>query len=430
MSVALPESPRQLRWMLVRKLSAAAIAIGLVAGGVAYEVEVQRVEQAALDHAAKGAQHFDSALVQIVFDAKSPEKHVVLERLLDRSRFVGIRVFGPDKAPIYETWADIPPVLIDTVRFGQHQHDWPGPGQSHRNWIDAAGERMIQIVLPISKKDGNLAGYLECIDRIDGATLQAQREQVRNGALTASMAVAVTTLLLYPLLLAMLRQSADRSRRLLDSNLSLLRSLGNAIAKRDSDTDAHNYRVTFYAVALAEALKVPKRDISDLVVGAFLHDVGKIGIPDRILLKPGKLTTDEFAIMKTHALLGIEIVADNPWLAGAALTIRHHHERFDGSGYPDGLVGDTIPRTARIFSVVDVFDALTSERPYKKAMSLAEALAIIDGDSGRQFDPEVVQTFMEISPNLYAKTVQASSTDLRQEMRALLARYFRATITH
>ena len=430
MSIVLPESPRQLHWMLVRKLSTASIAIGLVAGGVAYQVEVRRVEQAALEHAAKGAQHFDSSLVQIILDAKSSEKHAALERLLDRSRFVGIRVFGTGKTPIYESWADIPPVLIDTVRFGQHQHDWPGPGQSHRNWIDADGERLIQVVLPLFGKDGKLAGYLECIDRLDEETLRAQREQVRSSALTASLSVLATALLLYPLLLAMLRQSADKSRRLLDSNLSLLRSLGNAIAKRDSDTDAHNYRVTFYAVALAETLEMPKRDISDLVVGAFLHDVGKIGIPDRILLKPGKLTTDEFEIMKTHALLGIEIVADNPWLAGAALTIRHHHERFDGSGYPDGLVGDAIPRTARIFSVVDVFDALTSERPYKKAMLLAEALTIIDGDSGRQFDPAVVEAFMNIAPSLYAKTVQADGTDLRQEMRALLARYFRTTATH
>ncbi len=425
MSIVLPESPRQLRWMLVRKLSTAAIVIGLIAGGVSYQVETRRAEQAALEHAAKGARHFDSSIIQLIADAKATGKHVDLNRLLDRSRFVGIRVFGPDKALIYETWEDIPPLLLTAVRSGKHQHDWPGLGQSHRNWIDAAGERLIQVVLPLVEKDGKLAGYLECIDRFDEETLRAQREQVRNGALTASLSVLVTAFLLYPLLLAMLRQSADRSRRLLDANLSLLRSLGNAIAKRDSDTDAHNYRVTFYAVALAEALNVPKRDISDLVVGAFLHDVGKIGIPDRILLKPGKLTADEFEIMKTHALLGIEIVADNPWLAGAALTIRHHHERFDGSGYPDGLCGDAIPRNARIFSVVDVFDALTSERPYKKPMPLAEALAIIGEGETRHFDPVIAVAFREIAADLYARAVQAGDAELRQEMRALLSRYFK-----
>lgn len=425
MSIDLPENPRHLRWMLVRKLGAAAIAVGLVAGGVSYLLETRRVEQTALENAADGVRHFESSATQIVMDTKAPEEHTALKRLLDRSRFVAIRVFNSDRALIYETWEEVPSVLVNSVRSAQHQHDWPGQGQSHQNWIEVGGERLIQVVLPLLGTDAKLAGYLEGVSRLDKQSLEAQREQVRNGAVTAFLSVLVTAFLLYPMLLAMLRQSGERSRHLLDANLSLLRSLGNAIAKRDSDTDAHNYRVTFYAVALAETLGLPKPEISDLVVGAFLHDVGKIGIPDRILLKPGKLTTDEFEIMKTHALLGIDIVADNPWLKGAALTIRHHHERFDGSGYPDGLYGDAIPRNARIFSVVDVFDALTSERPYKKPMSLVEALSIIERESRRQFDPEVVAAFMGIAADLYARAAQASSTELRQEMRALLARYFR-----
>lgn len=423
MPIALPESPRQLRLMLARRLGVAAIVIGFVAGAVSYLVETRRVEQAALEHVTKGARHFEFSTLQTAIDAKTTWKHEVLNRLLDRSRFVGIRVFGPDKALIYETWQDIPAILIDAAR--SWQHNWPGQGQSHRNWIDVTGERLIQVILPIFGKDGTLAGYLECIDRLDEQTLQAQGEQVRNGALTAAVSVLVTALLLYPLLLAMLHRSAGLSRRLLESNLSLMHSLGNAIAKRDSDTDAHNYRVTFYAVALAEAMGLPKHDISDLVAGAFLHDVGKIGISDRILLKPGKLTDDEFEIMKTHALLGIEIVADNPWLEGAALTIRHHHERIDGTGYPDGLRGNAIPRVARIFAVVDVFDALTSERPYKKAMSLADALTIIERDSEGHFDSQVVAVFSRIAPGLYARTVQASNADLRQGMYEVLSRYFK-----
>ena len=129
--------------------------------------------------------------------------------------------------------------------------------------------------------------------------------------------------------------------------------------------------------------------------------------------------------MYKRQLLGIAIVADNPWLAGAALTIRNHHEHIDGTGYPDGLRGDAIPRAARIFAVVDVFDALTSERPYKKPMALAEALTIIARDSGRHFDPEVVAIFKEIAPVLYATAGQAGNTGLRQEMQAVLSRYFR-----
>ena len=424
MSVVLPQNTRQLRWMLARQLGATALAISVVAGGGAYLVETRRAEQLALERATDGARHFETPAMQMTVDAKAVGGHEALDGLLDRNQFVGIRVFGADKSLIHETWANIPAVLMDSVRSGQHRHDWPGRGQRHQRWIEIAGERLIQVVLPLIGANGTLAGYVEGISRLDEPTLQGQADRIRNGALTATAAVLVTALLLYPLLLAMLRRSAALSSRLLDSNMSLLHSLGNAIAKRDSDTDAHNYRVTFYAVALAEKMDLPAQEIADLVVGAFLHDVGKIGIPDRILLKPGKLTADEFEVMKTHSLLGIEIVGGNPWLAGAAPIIRHHHEHFGGTGYPDSLSGEAIPRTARVFAVVDVFDALTSERPYKRAMSLAGAMAIIARDSGRQFDPEVVAAFMGIAPELYARAFQAGAAERRQELRAVLLRYF------
>lgn len=424
MTLGLPESPYQLRWMLARRLGSAALVIGFAAGGMSYLIETHRAEQAALEHAANGVRHFESSAIPVAAGGTASEEHGALNHLLDRSRFVGIRVFGPDKALTYETWADIPPTIIDAVRSGQHQHRWPGRGEIHRNWIKVDGERLIQIVSPLVGKDGKIAGYLEGVGRLDEESLQAQREQVRNGALTAVIAVLLTALLLYPLLLAMLRRAVGLSSRLLDSNLSLMRSLGNAIAKRDSDTDDHNYRVTCYAVALAEAMKLPKKDISALIAGAFLHDVGKIGISDRILLKAGKLTHEEFEVMKTHVVLGIEIVEDNPWLAGAATTIRYHHERFDGTGYPDGLRGDSIPLNARLFAVVDVFDALTSERPYKKPLALNEALAIIECESGRHFDPAIVAVFLSLAPTLYAQTGQTGRVELHRRMHETLARYF------
>jgi len=206
----------------------------------------------------------------------------------------------------------------------------------------------------------------------------------------------------------------------------LMRSLGNAIAKRDSDTDIHNYRVTYYAIALAEAMALPEREIAHLVVGAFLHDVGKIGIPDNILLKPGKLSDDEFKVMKTHVLLGIDIVDGDPWLQCAVPTIRSHHERFDGSGYPDGLTGKDIPIVARVFAVVDVFDALTSERPYKPALPFEDAMVMIDEGSGRHFDPEVVELFHSIAPRLFQTAASAEESLLKELLGKSLARYFQA----
>ena len=130
--------------------------------------------------------------------------------------------------------------------------------------------------------------------------------------------------------------------------------------------------------------------------------------------------------MKTHVLLGIEIVEDNPWLKGAALTIRYHHERFDGTGYPEGLRGDSIPLNARLFAVVDVFDALTSERPYKKPMALNEAMVIIECESGCHFDPTIVAVFKRLAPMLYTQTCQADRIELHRRMHETLARYFLA----
>ena len=271
---------------------------------------------------------------------------------------------------------------------------------------------------------GQLIGNLQTISRLDEETLEAQRDQIRTGLFTATLAVLATAFTLYPLMLALLRRSMGLSRSLLDSNLSLIRSLGNAVAKKDSGTDAHNYRVTLYAIGLAEALGVSSTEISHLVAGAFLHDVGKIGIPDSILLKGGALTPAERQIMQTHPIIGTEIVTGNPWLQEAAVIIRHHHERLDGKGYPDGLQGEVIPLIARIFAVVDVFDALTSERSYKSPLGFDEALQIILNESGAHFDPRVVDTFRNIAPALYVEITRADRIELEHRQRDALSRYF------
>lgn len=422
MTPRLPATPRELHRMLAPRLAAATIAIGLAAGGTAYMIETARSEDAALELASAGARHLGSPAMQLLREGEASDRHGALTRLLNQTGFVGIRVFDRDGKPVFETWASIPASLIESAR--SHTHTWPAAGTVHRSRIGIDGERLIQAVLPLVGNDGTLVGYLEGIYRLDREVLRNQRDQIRDGAVTAVAAVLATALLLYPLLLAMLQQSTRLSHRLLQSNLSLIRSLGNAVAKRDSGTDAHNYRVTLYAVAVAEAMAVPASEISHLVVGAFLHDIGKIGIPDRILLAPGKLSGEEFELMKSHVGIGLDIVAGIPWLESAATIIRHHHERFDGTGYPNGLRGEAIPRNARIFAVVDVFDALTSARPYKAAMPLAEALVILERDAGGHFDPAVVAAFKQIAPTLYDRIAQAAEADLHLEMRSVLFRYF------
>lgn len=420
--MSLPNAPHQLNRMLAIRLCAAALVIGTAAGVVAYQVETRRVESIALELAAAGARHLESPAMRVLSGGKSSKDHSALTNLLDRNNFVGIRVFDIRKELAYETWANLPSGVAEGLRA--HRHDWPTQGKDHRNRIRIGDEHLIQVVIPLVRESGGLDGYLEGIYRLDDKTLANQKEQIFDGVLTAIVAVFATALLLYPLLLGLLRHATKLSERLLDSNLSLIRSLGNAVAKRDSDTDAHNYRVTLYAVALAESLRWPKQEIAHLIAGAFLHDVGKIGIPDRILLKPGKLTGEEFEIMKTHAILGLDIVAGNAWM-NAAPVIRNHHERFDGSGYPDGLMGTDIPRGARLFAVVDVFDALVSERPYKAPMPLEAAMELIKTESGRHFDPEIVSAFNGIVNRLYQEVAMTSDSKLHAHMHSAIFRYFK-----
>jgi len=199
---------------------------------------------------------------------------------------------------------------------------------------------------------------------------------------------------------------------------------GNAIALRDSDTNEHNYRVTIYSILLAEQLNIAKDDMQNLIIGAFLHDVGKIGISDTILLKNGKLTSDEFDIMKLHVQKGMTIVKDNIWLEKGKDVICSHHEKYDGSGYPKKISKYDIPQIARIFSIVDVFDALTSKRPYKEPFSYQKAIDILKESSGSHFDPTILDIFIKISDKLYHNISTEFQQQLKDELDSLITKYF------
>jgi len=189
-----------------------------------------------------------------------------------------------------------------------------------------------------------------------------------------------------------------------------LEALGAALDLRDTETEGHSRRVSKYSLVLGRTLGCTEADLKQIERGAYLHDIGKIGIPDSILLKPGKLTPGETAIMETHARVGYDLICRIAFLAPAAEIILTHQERFDGTGYPQGLVGDEIPLGSRIFAVADTLDAMTSDRSYRRALAFSAARAEIEGESGRQFDPVVVKAFLSIPDDVWA------------EIRSLVAR--------
>ncbi len=178
--------------------------------------------------------------------------------------------------------------------------------------------------------------------------------------------------------------------------LSTIEILATSVALRDTHTGDHSQRVTRFAILLGQQLHLSAEDLEWIRVATPLHDIGKIGIEDAILRKPGKLTAAEFEVMKTHPTLGAKIIERIPDLHQALPIVRSHHERWDGHGYPDGLKGEDIPRLARIVAVADAFDAMVFDTPYRRGQPVEIAFAEIEKHQGGQFDPDVVTAFLQV----------------------------------
>ncbi len=192
------------------------------------------------------------------------------------------------------------------------------------------------------------------------------------------------------------KQERARSQQLRESYMATVRALSNAVEARDAYTGKHAERVAAYGLAIADALGLPLSNTREIEFGFLLHDIGKVAIADAILYKPESLTEKERAVMEQHPVIGAEIVRGIAFLGEASDVVRYHHERWDGTGYPDGLAGEDIPLAARVFAVADVLDALTSDRPYRPASELSVARQTIVKQAGTHFDPGVIEAFRSI----------------------------------
>ncbi len=192
---------------------------------------------------------------------------------------------------------------------------------------------------------------------------------------------------------AQLRGALEQLERSYDDTLE---ALGGALDLKDAETEGHCKRVTAFSLAISKAMEVDSQRLPEIARGAFLHDIGKMAIPDHILRKPGPLSAEEQEVMRTHCNIGYEMLSRVPFLRGVAGIVLAHQEHYDGTGYPRGLKGEEIPLGARIFAVADTLDAMTSDRPYRSALSLTEAKAEIRRCTGTQFDPKVVEAFLSL----------------------------------
>jgi putative nucleotidyltransferase with HDIG domain len=217
---------------------------------------------------------------------------------------------------------------------------------------------------------------------------------------------------------AMSEQTQSLQATMLDLQRSYdvtLAAMGDALELRDREIEGHSRRVTAYSIALARALGVDPISVIVIARGAFLHDLGKLAVPDAILRKPGKLTAEEMEIMREHCRLGYDIVRKIPFLAEAAEIVYAHQEKFDGTGYPRQLRGDQIPLGARIFAIADALDAITSDRPYRQASTFEFAIDEIAACRGNQFDPHVVDAFLALPISLWREIQTEISQNCQYE---------------
>ena len=428
------------RMLIIRLAVATAVIAALVAVAVIFAVR-RDINELVIERALTAAVQFKGYIIDQL-DAPGLGDHAKIQRALDRSgssrlrlglgEFVFVRILDGKFNEVARTADSAYPHIAAVTKYAENPIDLPGLRQRglwhHMNRIN--GMTVVRVTFPFTNSAGAVVAYGDAVFAVSKEALNEARWRIVRITAAAVCIVLVTTLLLYPAIIRLVRRLATLSSNLLHANLEMLGVLGSAIAKRDSDTDIHNYRVTLYSVRLAEALDVGRRAIRRLIKGAFLHDVGKIGITDAILLKPGRLTEAEFAEMKKHVSHGQDIISGSPWLQDAKPVVGGHHEKYDGTGYGNRLQGSGIPVIARVFAIADVFDALTSRRPYKEPLGYEETMDILMEGRGRHFDPGLIDAFTRISRPLYDTYSNRDDAKPREDLAALVRRYFKADMAH
>ena len=405
---------------IVKRLLLGWLLLSLVIGGAVLYLKMGQVDRQMLDLAVKESRNFTVEL-----DRSSASQIEILQQKAGaflKGHFMVLELYDEHKKQILRGTS--PGGEAIEQKFAQYPHPFPlANGTYHKNFL--IGQMVfMQVLLPLLDKNGELLGYFEGVYKVDAETLHNIQTDIIRTLLLVVTVILITAIMLYPIIISLNRGLIKLTSDLLKGNIELMDVLGSAIAKRDSDTNSHNYRVTIYAIRLAEVLGLSSAQIRNLISGAFLHDVGKIGIRDNILLKPGKLSDEEFAVMRDHVLLGVDIISKSKWLAGARDVVEFHHEKFDGSGYMQGLKGNDIPLNARIFAIVDVFDALTSKRPYKEPFGFQQAMDMLQSGSGSHFDPELLLTFSGIVRSLYQEASHADDGALAALLNQLVSKHF------
>lgn len=420
------QNVKSLTHKVIRRLFLAWLVLSVVIGGAVYLVEEEKVDRMvtalAFEEAGLLKEDFrefldcDDAALQAGLEKK-------LRSRVGRGQFLTIELYDSDKRLRFQVTQ---PGGEAAEEAAEHpgEKELMGKSPNYRKF-SVGNQRHLQVFVPLMA-DGAVRGYLEGVYRVSARTEAEIRNRIAWTMGFVLAAILVTTVALYPVIMALNRDLIKHSLELSQSNAGMLEVLGAALSKRDSGTSEHSYRVTLYSLRIAEVTGLEPVQMPALIKGALLHDVGKIAIRDQILLKEGKMTAEEFAVMKTHVRHGMDIISRYPWLRDAGDVVLYHHEKYDGSGYMAGLRGEDIPLNARIFAIADVFDALTTKRPYKEPLPFDACREHLLEQRGKHFDPRLVEAFDRIVRSTYDEIAGADEEGLKGILGRQMATYFPA----
>ena len=424
-----------LQKQLLLRLALASVVIAAILAVVVFFNERSKVGQIVSNRANQIAARFNDQIIELLDKPGLPDQEALQQELNilfiagNLNQFIGhlvcVSIHDSADRKLAAAADDSFPQIVAVQMELENSHR--SPEHNGKTWFDIKrinSKMYVHVAVPLSNSRGEVVAHAEGMIAVNPGTVDEIESRIVKTVVEVILIVFVVTSFLYPVILSLIGKLSRVTDSLLDSNLETLRVLGSAIAKRDSETDIHNYRVTIYAVRLAEAVGLDRRSIRSLIKGAFLHDVGKIGISDRMLRKPNRLTDEEFEVMKSHVKHGVDIVERSEWLKDATQVVGYHHEQYAGDGYPTGIGGENIPIIARIFTIADVFDALTSKRPYKEPSDFETAIAILNKKRGNHLDPMLVDAFALIARPLFEDLTNGTQDTPRRKLEEILQRYF------
>jgi len=409
--------------LIKRIVTLSVLALFLCVGGTLY-LELRQLDQTLLTYCQKESEFFKSLYISAMEDPDENSLAKLKDSVdygIERTSFIQIELLDEKKASI---------VTITAPGTEAARQKFADSGRTLIPSDHADGVRLIsnkrvyfKVILPILTNQHMLVGYISGLYQV---SLNDTRKIISRFILTSGIVAAtvlVCSLLFYFGFLLLNNRIIRAAGNLSKTNIFLLKKLGTALAKSDTMDPAHNFRVVYYAIKLAEQAGLNREEMRGLINGSFLHDLEMLPIPSTVLLKADDLSEEEFAEVKKHPKSGYASIKKMSWLRNGGEIIRHHHEKYDGSGYPAGIKHEKIPLMARVFSIADAFDALTSERPYRDASQLDDALEALEQDSGIHFDPVLLSSFVQIAPHLYQRISALDSLELEKELDRTLKKY-------